>query len=223
MNSQLLEILFIAMVAGLVLFRLYSVLGRRTGHERPPQEEVNARVGQTADNVVQLPDRTAQQRENANAERPTDPLQRGLVDIKLADRTFEEDHFLTGARAAFEMIVTAFAAGDRATLRPLLSDEVFSAFDGGIRAREQAKQKVNFTFVGFKDAKLTHAALKGRMAEVTVTFAAQYITATLDQGGNVVEGDTKSVRDVTDIWTFAHDVRAGDPNWKLVATAGDDL
>jgi predicted lipid-binding transport protein (Tim44 family) len=221
MNAQLLEILFFAMVAGLILFRLYSVLGRRTGNEHPPQESTNARYGAPAsDNVVSLPDRTLP-REAANA--PADPLQRGLLDIKLADKSFEDEHFLSGAKGAFEMIVTGYAAGDRATLKPLLSEEVFSAFESGIRAREVAKQKTDFTFVGFKDAKITHAALKGRMAEVTVTFNAQYISATRDAEGTVVEGDTKTVTDVTDVWTFARDTRASDPNWVLVATSGDDV
>jgi predicted lipid-binding transport protein (Tim44 family) len=220
MNAQLLEILFFAMIAGLILFRLYSVLGRRTGHERPPQESVNARVGATADNVVKLPDRSAP-REAAST--PSDPLQRALVDIKLADKSFEEEHFLSGAKSAFEMIVTAYAAGDRPALRPLLSDEVFGAFDAGIRARETAKQKTTFTFVGFKDATITGAALKGRSAEVTVTFNAQYISATSDANGVLVEGDTKSVRDVTDVWTFSRDTRSGDPNWVLIATTGDDV
>ncbi len=221
MDAQLLGIIFFAMVAGVVLFRLYSVLGRRTGEERPPQEGLNARLG-GQENVVTLPDRAAL-REPATADRPTDPLQRGLLDIKLADRNFEDDHFVTGAKSAFEMIVTAYAAGDRATLKPLCSEEVFSAFDTGIRTREEAKQKTSFTFVGFKNAAITHAAFKGRNAEVTVTFDAQYISATLDAAGTVVEGDTKTVRDVTDIWTFARDVRASDPNWILVATAGDDV
>lgn len=219
MNAQLLEILFFAMVAGLVLFRLYSVLGRRTGNERPPQENVNARYSSN-DNVVKLPDR-APPRDVAST--PADPLQRALLDIKLADKGFEEEHFLSGAKAAFEMIVTAYAAGDRATLKPLLSDEVFSAFDSGIRARESAKLKTAFTFVGFKDAKITHAAMKGRTAEVTAMLNAQYISATTDANGTVVEGDTKTVKDVTDIWTFARDTRSSDPNWHLVATSGDDV
>jgi predicted lipid-binding transport protein (Tim44 family) len=171
-----------------------------------------------ADNVVPLPGVA-----RPAAAAPADPLTRGLLDIKLADRGFEDEHFVTGAKSAFEMIVTAYAAGDRATLKPLLGDDVFSAFDGGIRAREEAKQTTSFTFVGFKDARITQAALKGRMADVTVTFNAQYISATLDANGAVVEGDTKSVRDVTDVWTFERDVRANDPNWHLVATSGDDV
>ncbi|HEX2592895.1 MAG TPA: Tim44/TimA family putative adaptor protein [Rhizomicrobium sp.] len=220
MNAQLLEILFFAMVAGIVLFRLYSVLGRRTGNERPPQENVNARVPNASDNVVQLPDRTAPREAPSG---PVDPLQRALLDIKLADKSFEEDHFVSGAKQAFEMIVTAYSAGDRATLKSLVSQDVFAAFDSGITAREKANQKASFTFVGFKNVRISDAALKGRMAEVTVTFNAQYISATTDANGTVVDGDTTTVRDVTDVWTFSRDTRASDPNWMLVATSGDDV
>ncbi len=222
LNSQLLFILLIAMVAGVILFRLYTVLGRRTGNERPPQERFGLHRSaspKAADNVVALPDRTARAEP---LDKPGDPLARGLLDIKLADRSFEEEHFLDGAKQAYEMVVTAFAAGDRQTLRSLLSDEVFTAFDGVIRAREQKKQKVEFTFVGFRDAAIAHAALKRRTAEVTVNFSAQYISVTSDADGHVVEGDSKTVRTVNDVWTFTRDVRAGDPNWAIVATHGED-
>jgi predicted lipid-binding transport protein (Tim44 family) len=118
------------------------------------------------------------------------------------------------------MILTAFAKADRATLKPLLADEVFSAFDATIAGRDQRGEKVAFTFVGFKDVKIVHAALKGRTAEITVAFGSQFISAVTDAHGTVIEGDAKAVRDVTDVWTFARDVRARDPNWSLVATSG---
>ena len=97
------------------------------------------------------------------ADTPADPVARGLMDIKLADRSFETDHFIAGARSAYEMIVTAFARGDRAQLRRCSSDEVYAAFDQVIAGREQRKEAVSFTFVGFKDVKIVHAALKGRI------------------------------------------------------------
>ena len=222
LNSQLLFILLIAMVAGVILFRLYSVLGRRTGHERPPQERYGLNRGAAKsgnDNVVALPDRTARAE---TLDKPGDPVARGLLDIKLSDRSFEDAHFVDGAKQAYEMVVTAFAAADRQTLRSLLSDEVYAAFDGVIREREQNKQTVEFTFVGFGETKITHAALKRRTAEVTVSFAAQYISATHGPDGAVVDGDPKAVRAVNDVWTFNRDVRASDPNWTIVATHGED-
>ena len=148
-------------------------------------------------------------------------MARGLLDIKLADRGFETDHFVSGARSAYELIVTAFARGDRAQLKPLLSDEVFAAFSQVIAGHEQRKETVAFTFVGFKDVKIVHAALKGRSAEITLAFGSQFISATTDASGAVLTGDTKSVRDVTDVWSFARDVRERDPNWLMVATSGD--
>jgi predicted lipid-binding transport protein (Tim44 family) len=223
-SSQLLDILLIAMVAGIILFRLYTVLGRRTGHERPPQENYQFSRNPDAaapadDKVVTLPSAV---RADPAGEKPSDPVARGLLDIKLADRGFETDHFVAGARSAYEVIIVAFARNDRATLRPLLNDEVYSAFDHAIAAREARNEKIEFTFVGFKDVKIVEALLKGRTAEVTVAFGAQFISATSNAAtGAVVEGDAKAVRDVTDVWTFSRDTRARDPNWTLIATSGD--
>jgi predicted lipid-binding transport protein (Tim44 family) len=224
-NSQLLTVVLIV-VAGFFLFRLYTVLGRRTGHERPnedsslrfqPNPEAPQRPAEES-NVVPLPGiKTVDAK-------PADPVARGLTDIKLADRGFETEHFLSGARQAYEMIVTAFANGDRATLKPLLNDEVFHAFDGTITARESAKERVSFTFVGFKDAKIVAAHLTpARVAEISVAFGAQFISATSSEAGAVIEGDAKTVRDVTDVWTFSRDSRARDPNWTLVATSGEHI
>ncbi|MBV9992685.1 MAG: Tim44 domain-containing protein [Alphaproteobacteria bacterium] len=220
-NSELIDIVLIA-VAGFFLFRLYTVLGRRTGHERPPQDS----------NLRFQPDPKAPPAEQENvlaypkrAEiidgRPADPVARGLTDIGEADRGFETEHFLAGSRQAYETIVTAYTRGDRAELKPLLSDEVYRAFETAIAAREAAKETIAFTFVGFKDAKIVQARLNGRTAEITVAFGAQFISATSDAEGKVVEGDARSVRDVTDVWTFSRDTRARDPNWTLVATSGD--
>ena len=216
-SSQLLEIVLFASVAAILLFRLYSVLGRRTGHERPPQDRY--RLSHPAEETVGL--RDAKPASLAPPDRPADPLASGLFDIELADRSFDRAHFLTGAKAAYEMIVTAFANGDRAILRPLLSPEVYGAFETAIGGREQRGEKATLTFVGFKEAKIIAASLKARMAEITVAFGAQFISATTDAKGDVIDGDTKSVRDVTDVWTFSRDTKARDPNWTLVATSGE--
>ena len=221
-NSQLLFILLLATVAGIILFRLYTVLGRRTGNERPPPERFE-RVGgaaeqpQAPNQPVLLPDRNAR----TEQPQPSDPVSQALFDIKLADRSFDADHFLDGARKAYEMIVTAFATADRTALRPLVSDDVFHTFDQVIAEREAKKEKVEFTFVGFKEVKIAGANLNKTVADITVSFAAQFISATLDAEGKLIEGDPKAVRDVTDIWSFERNVRASDPNWRLVATSGE--
>ena len=225
-DSQLLVIVAVAMVAGVILFRLYTVLGRRTGHERDPQEGYR-RLGasppdQPRDAVVALPDRS-RPRAEASPLPAADPVAKGLVDIKLADRHFETEHFLGGAKKAHEMIVTAFASGDRGQLRPLLSDEVFTAFESAIKAREDRHEKLKYTLVGYRDVRITHAELKGRTAEIELNYSVQFISSTTDAAGTQIAGDPALVRDVSDIWTFARDVRGSDPNWTLVATSGGEV
>ena len=215
-NTQLLLILVLAMVAGLILFRLYSVLGRRTGNEREPGTKPRWRgfpgaapAPAGSDNVVALP-----QRPQAPA---SDPVAQALIDIKLADRGFETDHFLSGARKAYEMILTAYAAGDRAALKPLLSEEVYRAFDEGISGRESRHEKTQFVFGNFKSVSIVHAELKDKLAEITVEFSAHYTWTTTGADGTAAEGDAS--RDVVDRWTFARELNAQDPNWILVATS----
>jgi predicted lipid-binding transport protein (Tim44 family) len=214
-NSQLIEILLLAMVAGVILFRLYTVLGRRTGHEPPPEPY---RVGAPAEQAADKPAMALPAPRGTDL--PADPIARGLMEIKLADRSFDQEHFLSGARHAYELILTAFSANDRVTLKPLLSSEVYAAFDAAMRGREERQEKVSFTFVGFKDSKIVEATLKGKTADIAIAFTAQFISATMDAHEAVIEGDPKSVREVTDIWAFERNVRAGDPNWTLVHTSG---
>lgn len=219
-DSQILGILLLAMVAGIILFRLYTVLGRRTGNEREPQDRlrrVDTGAAQSAaEKALALTDRSApasQQR----AEQ--DPIAEALSEIKRVDRRFETSHFLEGAREAYRLIVTAFAARDREALRPLLSDEVYNTFDAQIHAHEERSETVNYALIGFSDVRIVHAELRDRVAEVTVRFATQFVSSTTDANGVVVEGDVKAVQDVVDVWTFDRDTRSSDPNWALVATA----
>jgi predicted lipid-binding transport protein (Tim44 family) len=220
LDSQLLTIVLIA-VTGVLLFRLYTVLGRRTGNERPRSGFGRWGAPQPVpptDKVAALPGQAAKDQTN---DTPGDAIAQGLAAIRALDRTFDTDKFVAGARTAYEMILTAYSSSNRAVLKPLLSDEVFAAFDGAIGAREQRKEKVQFSFVGFKEAKIAQAGIKGRSGEITVQFDARFISATLDQNGKVVEGDATMVREVTDVWTFARDLRVRDPNWVLVATSGE--
>ena len=214
-DSQVLTLILIAAVAGFLLFRLYMVLGRRTGNEEPRENFPPA--PRPAENPA---DRIPRFNHGA-ADRPSDPVASGLFDISLADRSFDKDQFLKGARAAYEMVLTAFAKGDRATLKPLLSEEVFAAFDTVIAGREAAGHTATLTLVGFSDVKIIAAALKSDVAEITLAFSARLISATTDKDGKVIEGDASAVNDVTDVWSFTREVRSRDPNWILVATSSE--
>jgi predicted lipid-binding transport protein (Tim44 family) len=197
-DAQLIEILIAAMVAGVILFRLYTVLGRRTGHEPQSQDRINP-VSSGA-NLRALP-----------ADRPSEPQARSLFDIQLADPSFETGHFLKGARSAYEIILKAFAGGDRASLKPLLSDEVYKAFD--VEIAKRGSTAAAETLAGITDAQIVHATLENQTAEITVSFRAQFAHGTPSSGDYVQ-------RDVTDVWTFARQIGASSPTWTLVATTG---
>jgi predicted lipid-binding transport protein (Tim44 family) len=225
---QFLDIILFAMIAAFLVLRLRSVLGRRTGHQRRPDENPLARRGQQPDaeapgndNVIELPGRT----ENAGGDDavfdgadPNDPLAAGLTQIRIADPGFDPAGFAQGARAAFEMVVQAFAEGDQKTLRNLLNDEVFGNFSEAIKQREEAGETLETTVISIKTADIIEARLDNRTAFVTVKFVSEQVNVTRDKDGEVVDGDPNRVTDVTDLWTFARNTRARDPNWTLVET-----
>ena len=146
------------------------------------------------------------------------PLAAGLDAIVAADAGFDAKQFVAGARGAYEMIVTAYAEGDRRSLKNLLSRDVYDGFDGAIAEREKRGETVESRFVSLDGADITAAELRARTAQVTVRFHSKLITATRDKNGNVIDGSAERVTDITDVWTFARDVSSRDPNWKLVAT-----
>ncbi len=223
-------IIFLAL-AVFIFLRLRSVLGQRTGRERPPYDPFAARDARPAasEKVVALPGRRPEVVPRAS-ETPDLPdrwkgvaesgsaVASGLDAIAAADRSFDAQQFLGGARSAYEMIVGAFATGDRRTLKSLLSREVFEGFDAAIRDREGKGETIENRFVSLDTAEIAAAELRGNTAQVTIRFVSQLITVTRDRGGNVIDGNPEKVSDVTDVWTFARDVTSRDPNWKLVAT-----
>lgn len=227
MDATVLELLILAGFAAFVLYRLYSTLGRRTGHEQPPfdprRERVETRrptVAQKEDNVVPLPRAREMPRAVPEVKIPAgSALASGVDAVRQADPSFEPDGFVHGAKMAHEMIAKAFAQGDRSALKPLLADDVYASFDAAISAREKSGYQIDFSFVGLKQANLEEVSLRGRIAEVTVRFVSELISATRDAAGAVIEGAAGVVREVTDVWTFARDTRSSDPNWKLVSTA----
>lgn len=214
------SILFLV-IAVAIFWKLRSVLGTKTGSEQPPVDRF-AQRRQADDKVVPLQRPTLVTPptiDNAPvSDQPSSALDDALRMIANADRNFDQAHFLNGAKIAYEMIVTAFAQGDRAALQPLLAKDVFDSFASAIGERERQGHVSETKFVGIERAEIIEAHLTDGTAEVTVRFLSHLITATLDRNGVVVDGDANRVTDVTDIWRFARDVRSNDPNWRLVAT-----
>ncbi len=235
----------IFLIAAVVIFlRLRSVLGNRTGNERQPFDPYAARQKQDSqksqtpdneDNVIPLSGSEHVQHDPECAERKTrehieaeidklapkgSALNLGLREIWKAEPSFNPKEFTEGARGAYEIILMSFAQGDRRTLKDLLSPEVFNGFSAAIDDRESRNERVESTFVGIDKADIVDAAFneKDKLAEVTIRFKGQLITATRDSENRIVDGDPTAVSDLTDIWTFARVTGKDDPNWKLVAT-----
>ncbi len=226
---DLTNILLLA-VAVIIFLRLRSVLGRRTGNERPRLDpyaapdagaprEGNVIALPRAGNSPPLPRAPGPTVDERLGGLPPDSNVRGpLREIASADPAFDIGHFLTGAKIAYEKIVTAYAHGDRDTLKTLLSPEVYDSFNTVIAEREKRQETAEFSFVGIAAADVTDAHLDGQIAHITVRIVSDLVTAVRDRAGIVVEGDVKAVRRVTDVWTFARDLRSANPNWRLVAT-----
>jgi predicted lipid-binding transport protein (Tim44 family) len=219
-----------ATIAVVIFVKLRSVLGQRTGRERPPYDPYSARDTvrpSTNDNVVALPGRAAEpvpkpidtaapaaDRWSGIAE-PGSRVAAGLDAVAREDKSFDGKHFIAGARAAYEMIVTAYAEGDRRTLKNLLSRDVYDGFEAAIREREAKGETAESRFVSIDKSDITDAELRGRSAQITIRFVSQLVSVTRDRDGAVIEGSPEKV---TDVWTFARDLSSRDPNWKLVAT-----
>ncbi len=137
--------------------------------------------------------------------------------------SFTPKSFLEGAKSAYEMIVTGFAAGDRKTLKNLLEKDVYDGFEHAITEREAAGHKIDFTFVGLPKVEIAEAELDKTHAQVTVRFNAEVVSATRDKDGALIEGNADQVQTIADEWTFARNPKSRDPNWKLVATNQLDL
>ncbi len=225
--------LLILAVAVFIFFRLRSVLGTRTGHERryDPVSGAPAKDARANDNVVPLPAREPKDEPvyiadedeeqppvwQGYAEEGTD-VAKGLEAIMAVDPNFSPKTFLEGARIAYEMIVTAFAQDDRKSLKPLLSREVYSGFSQAIDERQSRGETLESRFVGIDKCELVNAVLTGRKAQLTVRILSQMITALRNREGEIIDGDDKRVSAITDVWTFERDTGTSDPNWKLVAT-----
>ena len=229
--------LIILAIALVVLWRLKSVLGNRTGHERPPFDPYAAnRKGDkpaapaAGGNVLTFP-KGAEAAEAVAPAAPEPPpsiwagyapdgsaVAQDLERLAKADPQFSPKSFIQGATLAYEMIVEAFANGDKTALKNLLARDVYDGFARAIDTREAEGQKLESRFVGIDNAEIAAVELTGKRAAITVKFVSQLISATLSKDGGVIEGDPKQVRQITDVWIFERDTGSRDPNWKLAAT-----
>lgn len=235
-------------IAIFVIFKLRSVLGQRSDNERPPfdpyrsdrntrKHEDEGDAENANDNVVTLPQKGSSRKKSSRAsERPENPvidqidkvagkrtkLNKTLKSILERDASFEPDSFVSGAKLAYEMIVNAFADGDKKTLKSLLSKEVYGGFAEAIDERVSNGEIVQSSFVGIEKASIVGADLQKDETQIIIRFHSQIISATLDKDENVIDGDLQDVAEKIDVWTFARSLKSRDPNWKLIGTEAED-
>ena len=234
MTFDPLNLLLLA-VALVVFWRLRSVLGTKTGAERPPLDPFETKrtepppTPDAAGTVIRFPQNGDGEPRRGLEPEPVQPVWTGYAQsgselatalemLAARDEDFTPRSFVEGAKAAYEMVIVGFAQGDKNTLKNLLSKEVFEGFSTAIDQREAAGQRVEQRFVGIDKAAIQSASLVDNKANVTLQFVSELISATYAKSGEMVDGDPKLIREVTDVWTFERDVTSRDPNWKLAAT-----
>ncbi|MEC7488741.1 MAG: Tim44/TimA family putative adaptor protein [Pseudomonadota bacterium] len=215
-----LDLLLFAMVAAFLVLRLRSVLGKRTEHERPQQDQNTTPEEQKEHDskVVEIPYAGS---EDAAPEAEAEAHDTALVqinEIRAMDPTFNLSEFSDGARGAFEMVVEGFAAGNTEMLEALLSDDVFDNFSTSIKDRKDAAQTLETTIIGIKSSEVIEAGMDGHNALVTVKFVSEQVNVTRDSEDRIIDGVPNQATEITDIWTFSRDAKSRDPNWLLVET-----
>ena len=212
---SLFYVILFAMIAGFLALRLYSVLGKRTGHEQALTKPAEERVG--AQPVPRTIDIAPEIRETAG--RPIEAgAENGLRAVVAADSSFDVGQFLEGSKSAYRMILEAFWKGDEEALGWLVEDEVRGGFAEAIADRKAAGHVLDNRLVAIERAVISDASVEGRSARITVRFDADIAAVTRDQDGNVVAGSLTDAVETHDVWTFARNLRSDDPNWKLVET-----
>ena len=198
---QYIDILILAIIAGIVLLRLRSVLGRRTGHEKTDKTSYNYETPQAA-----------KEEKAASIETRTSASTR-------EDGWFDKDDFLRGAANAYETIVTNFENGNKDALKPLLSNDVLNSFSSVIDERNSKNETVEFNFIGIEKSEIVHKDLKNNPMEVTVRFISEMITCIKNSKDEVISGSLNQVQKITDVWTFEKIKDTKNSNWLLSATS----
>ena len=233
------DILLYALIAAVLIFWLRNTLGTRHGDERERPnpfsshpEEKDGASGDTKNegSVLNLP-QGAQLRPELNrkdegqGERnpviANEAAQKGIDDIAGHDRGFDLNHFLSGAREAFAMIVEAYAQGDRETLQSLLHDSVYDVFEQDIQQREKSGETLETEIHAVRDAQVIDAGIKNQTAYLSVRFEAEETSVRRDSEGTILSGDPERITKMHDVWTFGRHIKSRDPTWYLYETRSD--
>ena len=202
-DNALIEIIILAVVAGFLILRLRSVLGKRHGEERPRYEDTE-RYSEPRDDV---PDNVT-----------PFPLRGPASKLQALDPNFDDVEFVGGAQEAFRMILAAYATGDRDTLRALTTAEVYEPMEGAITGREEREETLDATLIAVENARIDDVETVGSVARVTVRYVSEQTNVLRNADGQPIDGAPNQVETIIDLWTFERDMANSDPNWHLIET-----
>jgi len=190
-SFEYIDIILLAMIAGFIFLRLRGILGKKSGFE----DKMSASFAHD------FPSETAKK--------------------PLNEKTFDENakkDFLTGAKIAYETIITSFSSGNLRGVKQLLDKKVYEQFDEAIKSRNESGQVSETTFIGISSAEIKNHENKKGFLEVTVSFVSEIISCVKDKDNKILSGDPKKIKKVFDTWTFSKEVNSTNPNWLLVST-----
>jgi len=212
------DIIILALVAGFVLLRLRSILGKHT--DVPPLQEMPKEQTHThpSQEIIPPAEEVEENEEEFVVEGDSKELSHRLKDMKKLDPGFRVSQFLEGARSAFEMVLEAYSNEDKKTLKILLSADIYQDFIEALKARKASGKREETTLIAIQSADIAEVEIEQSTARITVKFNSEQVNLTRNEQDEIVEGDPSNIEVVTDEWTFERDLRSSDPNWKLVAT-----
>tara|TARA_B100000575_G_C23051514_1_gene605323 strand:- start:167 stop:829 length:663 start_codon:yes stop_codon:yes gene_type:complete len=209
------DIIIFAVIAVLLVIRLRSVLGQRSGYEQPQGEQPTNRFNDNENDSDVIPLHS-----KATDDAPV--TLHGLDALRQIDRNFNEKDFIGGAKSAFEMILTAYAEGDLSQLKRLLGYDLLQSFTSSIQSRIAAKESLNITLDELREASILNISVVDQMASITMHFHSVQTRVAKDKNGETIDSEDTGAREFTDIWTFERDLTLSDPNWKLTETESAD-
>lgn len=218
MNPQYIDIIIFGAVAVFLIFRLVKSLGTRPdGKESTPADKDEADEKENAV-IIDISDKLPINKINQDGialAADSGDLKSVFYKIYTIDNSFHPDRFLEGAKAAFMMIVDAFSKDDEETLKSLVDDKVFTKFKTVLDTYKNKGEKLEQTLIGIKDVKIENATLEGNQAKIQVRFESEQAKVVKDKDGNIIEGDSVMISSVSDLWTFAKNLKDSGPNWTL--------
>lgn len=219
--EKYIDIIFFAVVAGIILYRLKDVLGEKTGfqgkEDSPQENEAPVHRADSAENPVVTPFPT--KHFTSSQDTPNASAQKGLDQINKADPSFNKEHFLAGASQALQTILAAYAKGEKETLRELVSRDVFKIFNVSIDARRRAKQTLESTFERLLSTEILKATLDKKNATIQIKFVSERTDVLYDKKGTILQGNPDTINKCIDIWTFERKITDANPNWTLTSTS----